>query len=228
MKEDRGHRRRTRQGPCCRDRSCSSRTSRCPPRSCSSRTPCSTPATATVEAAVFGIKHYLRHQGVLCTVQVEKIWLEADSTAEEKDDGPCPWWSNLAQWSRLLGKRHKHSEKWKVKRHKQSDGEKHDVRKRGGVVICCSNLTNLLTFVVSDEAGPVAKVLVAFDNLLLPVIVTLQKWTWKVKISKQDKMRIHVSWFAGNTFCLQCSSMISRKAQLVVFNCNYLTLFSPI
>ena len=113
MKEDRGHRRRTRQGPCCRDRSCSSRTSRSPPRSCSSRTPCSTPATATVEAAVFSKKHYLCHQGVLCTVQVEKIWLEADSTAEEKDDGPCPWWSNLAQWSRLLGKRHKHSEKWK-------------------------------------------------------------------------------------------------------------------
>ena len=28
---------------CCRGRSCSSRTSRCPPRSCSSRTPCSTP-----------------------------------------------------------------------------------------------------------------------------------------------------------------------------------------
>ena len=34
---------------------------------------------------------------------------------------------------------------------------------------------SLLTFVVSDEAGPVAKVLVTFDNLLLPVIVTLQK-----------------------------------------------------
>ena len=222
MKEDRGHRRRTRQGPCCRDRSCSSRTSRCPPRSCSSRTPCSTPATATVEAAVFGIKHYLRHQGVLCTVQVEKIWLEAEHLVLGGATSP----SDPAFWGK--GTNTVKSEKWKVKRHKHSDGEKHDLRKRGGIVICCSNLTNLLTFVVSDEAGPVAKVLVAFDNLLLPVIVTLQKWTWKVKISKQDKMRIHVSWFAGNTFCLQCSSMILRKAQLVVFNCNYLTLFSPI
>ena len=90
MKGDRGHRRRTRQGPCCRDRSCSSRTSRSPPRSCSSRTPCSTPATATVEAAVFGIKHYLRHQGVLCTVQVEKIWLEAEHSTLSLVEQPRP------------------------------------------------------------------------------------------------------------------------------------------
>ena len=34
---------------------------------------------------------------------------------------------------------------------------------------------NLLTFVVSDEAGPVAKVLVTFNNLLIAVIVTLKK-----------------------------------------------------
>ena len=196
MKGDRGHRRRTRQGPCCRDRSCSSRTSRSPPRSCSSRTPCSTPATATVKAAIFGIKHYLRHQGVLCTVQVEKIWLEAEHSTLSLVEQPRPVIPPSGE---------KAQTQWKVKRHKQSDGEKHDLRKRGGIVICCSNLTNLLTFVVSDEAGPVAKVLVAFDNLLLPVIVTLQKWTWKVKISKQDKMRIHVSWLAGNTFCLQCS-----------------------
>ena len=64
-------------------------------------------------------------------------------------------------------------------------GEKHiakhkfesEVRKRGMMASSGFVVTkmSLLTFVVSDEAGPVAKVLVTFDNLLLPVIVTLQK-----------------------------------------------------
>ena len=78
-------------------------------------------------------------------------------------------------------------------------GEKHTakhkfeskVRKRGMMAsswFVASNMS-LLTFVVSDEAGPVAKVLVTFDNLLLSVIVTLQKWTWNVK-KKSTKCKI--------------------------------------
>ena len=32
----------------------------------------------------------------------------------------------------------------------------------------------ILTLIVADEAGPVAEILVTFDNLLLTVIVTFQ------------------------------------------------------
>ena len=39
----------------------------------------------------------------------------------------------------------------------------------------CRHRGSALTFVISDKTGPVAQVLVTFDNLLVPVIVTLEK-----------------------------------------------------
>ena len=65
---------------------------------------------------------------------------------------------------------------WGKTHRKTQISRNHEVRKKGaGIVIRLYFYVNLLTFVVSDEAGPVAKVLVTFNNLLIAIIVTLKK-----------------------------------------------------
>ena len=130
---------------CCRGRSYSSRTSRFPPRSCSSRTPCSTPG---------------RGRGFNPCPQCERCtcWEERGC------DQPCPWSSILAPWSRLLGKNTPQDTNFVTKR----------LFRHENVWDSCEIIIDsLFTFVVSDEAGPVAQVLVAFDNFLVSVIVAL-------------------------------------------------------
>ena len=134
---------------CCRGRSCSSRTSQCPPRSCSSRTPCSTPG---------------RGRGLNPCSQCERYTCCRDFWEGSVCNQPCPWSSILAPWSRLLGKNTPQNTNFVTERLFRHE----NVWDSFEVII-----DSLFTFVISDEAGPVAQVLVAFDNFLVSVIVAL-------------------------------------------------------
>ena len=79
-------------------------------------------------------------------------------------DQPCPWSSILAPWSRLLGKNTPQNTNFVTERLFRHE----NVWDSFEIII-----DSLFTFVVSDEAGPVAQVLVAFDNFLVSVIVAL-------------------------------------------------------